>query len=68
MHVVKARILEAKTNNKARTLKAKEMIFCPRGSTRLRPPLEDYITADKGQLKAFVSRSANFVFCVTLEN
>jgi hypothetical protein len=42
MHVVKARTLEAKA--KARTLKAKDMIFCPRGSSRPRPVLEDYIT------------------------
>ena len=57
MHVVKARTLEAKTKDeartheakskaKARTLKAKarDMIFCPRGSSRPRPVLEDYIT------------------------
>jgi hypothetical protein len=38
MHVVKARTLEAKTKDKARileakarTLKAKDVIFCPRG-------------------------------------
>jgi hypothetical protein len=38
MHVVKARTLEAKA-------KAKDMIFCPRGSSRPRPVLEDYIMA-----------------------
>ena len=45
MHVVKARTLEAKSKAKARILKAKDMIFSPRGSSRPRPVLEDYITA-----------------------
>jgi hypothetical protein len=40
----KARTLEAKSKAKARTLKAKDMIFCPRGSSRPRPILEDNIT------------------------
>jgi hypothetical protein len=53
MHVVKARTLEGKTKDKARILeakartlkaKAKDVIFCPRGSSRPRPVLEDYIT------------------------
>ena len=58
--VVKARTLEAKTKAEATALeakaralkaralkaeaKAKDMIFCPRGSSRPRPVLEDYIT------------------------
>ena len=55
MLVVKARTLEAKTKAEATALKAKaralkaeakakDMIFCPRGCSRPRPVLEDYIT------------------------
>jgi hypothetical protein len=44
MHVVKARTVEAKSKAQARTLKAKDMIFCLRVSSRPRPVLEDYIT------------------------
>ena len=41
--------LEAKTKAlKARALKAKGMNFCPRGSSRPRPVLEDY-NADKDE-------------------
>jgi hypothetical protein len=35
MNVVKAGILQVKTNNKARTLEAKYMIYCPGGSSNL---------------------------------
>jgi hypothetical protein len=56
MHVVKARALEAKA--RARTLKAKvkDMISFPRGFTRPRPVLEDYITTESYiglQLRSF---------------
>jgi len=49
VHVAKARTIEAKDEArtleaKARTLKAKDMICCPRGSLRPRPVLEDSIT------------------------
>jgi hypothetical protein len=45
MHVIKARTFEAKYE--ARTLKAEtqDIIFCPQGSSRPRPVLEDFITA-----------------------